>query len=175
MLALVLLLPACSEPNADFIGQWKIDKKDLKQSIEDEHPGTDESISKLRSRFVEANEDAAWVFNEDRTYVQEGAFPSRGQYEIYDYGNDWVLIRLFADPLTDEHHNLYGDADEIKSANKMDLNQLIEYHGITNGNAPSLIGIKIINADQFREFGLIVENGRLTDKREEGALFNRLD
>jgi hypothetical protein len=170
-----VLSSGCSEANEGFIGQWTVDKEDLKRVIEETYPGTAESIAEARTLLIEANQDSAWVFAEDNLYIQAGRFPSSGQFEIYDYGNDWVVIRLFPDPFIDEHQLLYGDANEIQKWNAMDIAQLIEHHEITSGDAPGLIGIKIVSDEEFREFRLVVENGRLTDKREGGPLFKRVD
>ncbi len=127
----------------------------------------------LRERLEDANRGAQWIIRSDGTYTHLGAFPSEGSYRVYDYGKDWVVIRLLPDSFSDD--DTPEELAEAERLNDLPDDELVEHFGSPNGNAPLLKGFEFLPNGQAREFSLRVRDSRITDERDPGVLFNRVD
>ena len=168
LLVFSALLIGCGDPPDRHLGKWQIDKDDLARGIDENYPSTDSEIVDLKSQLLQANKNDTWTFTADGTYTHRGLFPSNGRFEIYDYGKDWVVLRIYF------HSEQDGNQpSDDQSYNEMSVGELIEKEGIDDGNAPGLLGLDFVSEDTFRMFFLAVENGRLTNKRVEEVLYRR--
>ncbi|XAL98164.1 hypothetical protein OT109_11205 [Phycisphaeraceae bacterium D3-23] len=163
------MLAGCSKPPTQYLGQWEVDQADLVRMLEESHPGDSEDNIALRERFIEAHQGAAWTFLDDGTFTHDGAFPARGRYRVYDYGKDWVVVRLLPESMGDGDQQT--DFDEV---NAMTAQEWVDHEQQRDGVASLLIGFAFLGDDQMREFTLVVRDGKITDDRKENVIFNRV-
>lgn len=158
-----LLLFGCSGDPTFYMGQWAINTEELKESIDKEYASRSEEAVALKDELKEAHADDGWQFKSDGTYSHSGLYPSEGTYTLYSDGADWVILRL--KPQDDSR----SDNEKI---NAMTVEQLIDYEGVFNGPAPSLIGFLKLPDKQIKGFQVLVEKGKLTDTREYIAIYD---
>lgn len=173
VLLLALTTPGCSRAEPpDFVGIWEVDPTDMQRVI-DERVAANPNTPDLRERLENANRETRWIIRSDGTYTHFGAFPSEGNYRVYDHGEDWVVIRLLPNSFLGDETS--EDLEEYERLNRISDDELVEYFGSPNGNAPLLRGFQLLPNGQAREFSLRVRDSNITDERDEGVLFNRVD